>query len=36
MTEKKAVIKSTMYSNGIAVAKGDVVAVRVPDSWREK
>lgn len=36
MTEKKAVIKSTMYSNGVAVAKGDVVAVRVPESWREK
>lgn len=36
MTDKKAVVQTTVYSNGAAVAKGEVVAVRVSDSWREK
>lgn len=33
-TDKKAVVKCRVYSDGIATAEGDVIAVRVPDSWK--
>ncbi len=33
--EKKALMKCTMYSDGEATAEGDVIAIRVPDSWRD-
>ena len=32
--EKKAVVKCTMYSDGVATAEGEVIAIMVPDSWR--
>lgn len=34
ITEKKAVIKCLMFSGKTLTAEGDVIAVRVPDSWK--
>ena len=34
MGEKKAIVKCTIYSDGITTVEGEVIAVRVPDSWR--
>jgi acyl-coenzyme A thioesterase PaaI-like protein len=34
-TEKKTILQCTMYSEGIATAEGEVIAIRVPYSWRE-
>lgn len=33
--EKKTIVACTVFSEGVAVAEGEVVAIRVPDSWRE-
>lgn len=33
--EKKTVVSCTVYSGGVAMAEGEVLAIRVPDSWRE-
>ena len=32
--EKKAIVDCTLYSDGDPTAEGEVIAVRVPDSWR--
>ena len=32
--ENKAVVKCTMYSDGVPTAEGEVIAVKVSDSWR--
>ena len=32
--EKKALMRCTMYSDGVATAEGEVIAIKVPDSWR--
>lgn len=33
-TDKKAILNCTVYSEGEATAEGEVVAIRVPNSWR--
>lgn len=33
--ERKTLVKSRVYSDGVQTAEGEVVAIRVPDSWRE-
>ena len=33
--EKKTVVKCRVYSGDTQTAEGDVIAVRVPDSWRD-
>ena len=33
--EKKTIVTCTVYSEDEVVAEGEVVAIRVPDSWRE-
>lgn len=33
--EKKTIVKCRVYSDGIQVASGEVVAVRVPASWKD-
>lgn len=32
---RKTILSCTVYSGDVATAEGEVVAVRVPDSWRE-
>jgi hypothetical protein len=32
-TEKKTTLKCTMYSDGVATAEGEVIAIRVPSEW---
>lgn len=32
--EKKTIVKCRLYSGGVQTAEGDVIAIRVPDSWR--
>jgi len=34
-TEKKTMLKCTLYSDGIATAEGEVIAIRVPSEWRD-
>ena len=34
-TDRKTVVRCSMSSDGIVTATGDVVAIRVPPSWRE-
>ena len=34
-TDKKAVIECTLSSSGTVTAEGQVIAIRVPPSWRE-
>ena len=33
-TVKKTTLKCTMYSDGVATAEGEVIAIRVPSEWR--
>jgi acyl-coenzyme A thioesterase PaaI-like protein len=33
--EKKTILACTVYSDGVATAEGEVIAIRVPASWRE-
>ena len=33
--EKKTIVKCRVYSDGVQVADGEVVAIRVADSWRK-
>lgn len=33
--KKKTIVKCRVFSNGKQTAEGDVIAVRVPDSWKE-
>ena len=33
---RKVIVNCTMYSDGTETANGEVVAIRVPDSWREE
>ncbi len=33
-TDKKTVLHCTVYSDGVATAEGEVIAVRVPATWR--
>ena len=32
--EKKTRVRTLVYSNGTLTAEGDVIAIRVPDSWK--
>ena len=32
--DKKAVIKCVLYSDGVVTAEGEVISIKVPDSWR--
>ena len=34
-TEKKTILNTTLSSGGDVTAEGEVIAVRVPYSWRE-
>ena len=34
-SEKKTILACTVYSDGVASAEGEVIAIRVPASWRE-
>jgi len=34
-TDKKTILETTLSSGGEVTAEGEVVAVRVPYSWRE-
>ena len=33
---KKTIVKCRVFSDGVQTAEGEVIAVRVPDSWRDK
>ena len=33
--ERKTRVKSRVYSGGIQTAEGEVIAIRVPDSWKD-
>ena len=34
-SEKKTILACTVYSDGVATAEGEVIAIRVPASWRD-
>ena len=34
-TDRKTIVRCSMSSDGIVTATGDVIAIRVPPSWRE-